>query len=45
MGINTSVLHVDFMVGSDDMSIQGLTADGNWEDIFIDGSWAPEFTI
>lgn len=45
MGINTSVLHVDFMVGSDDMSIQGLTADGTWEDIFIDGSWAPAFTI
>lgn len=44
-GINTSVLHVDFMVGSPDMNIQGLTADGTWEDVFIDGSWAPEFTI
>lgn len=44
-GINQSVLHVDFMVGSDDMNIQGMTADGVWEDVFIDGSWAPEFTI
>lgn len=44
-GINQSVLHVDFMVGSDDMNIQGLTADGAWEDVFVDGSWAPEFTI
>lgn len=45
LGINQSCLHVDFMVGTEDMNIQGLTADGTWEDVFIDGSWAPEFTI
>ena len=36
---------VDFMVGSDDMNIKGQLADGTWEDVFIDGSWAPAFTI
>ena len=44
-GINHSALHVDFMVGSDDMNIKGQLADGTWEDVFIDGSWAPAFTI
>lgn len=44
-GINTSALHVDFMVGSPDMNIKGQLTDGSWEDVFIDGSWAPAFTI
>ena len=44
-GINHSALHVDFMVGSDDMNIKGQLPDGTWEDVFIDGSWAPAFTI
>lgn len=39
-GINVSTLHVDFMFGSDDMHIQGQTADGVWEDILVDGAWA-----
>ena len=38
-GINVSTLHVDFMFGSDDMRIQGQTADGVWEDILVDGAW------
>lgn len=42
-GYNDSKLHVDFMVGSDDMHIQGQTADGNWEDIMVNGRWAPAF--
>lgn len=45
LGINDSALHVDFMVGSDDLNIQGQLPDGTWEDIFIDGSWAPAFSI
>lgn len=45
MGINTSALHVDFMVGTADMNIQGLTAEGVWEDVFINGSWAPAFQL
>ena len=45
LGINTSALHVDFMIGTADMNIQGLTDDGVWEDVFIDGSWAPAFQL
>lgn len=44
-GINTSALHVDFMVGSPDLNIQGQLPDGTWEDVFINGSWAPAFQI
>lgn len=44
-GINHSALHVDFMVGSDDMNIKGQLPDGTWEDVFINGSWAPAFSI
>ncbi|MCP4217649.1 MAG: aminopeptidase [bacterium] len=39
-GINQSLLHVDFMVGSQDMSIDGETADGTLEAIFRNGNWA-----
>ena len=39
-GINHSILHVDFMVGSDDMSIRGQKQDGTWEDVFVNGRWA-----
>ena len=39
-GINHSILHVDFMVGSDDMSIRGQKQDGAWEDVFVNGRWA-----
>lgn len=42
-GYNDSKLHVDFMVGSDDMHIQGQLPDGTWEDVLVDGHWAPEF--
>jgi len=45
MGFNQSIIHVDFMIGSDDMNIKGLKADGSWEDIFINGSWAEKFCI
>ena len=39
-GVNHSILHVDFMVGSDDMHIRGQRADGVWEDVFVNGRWA-----
>lgn len=39
MGYNDSSVHVDFMIGSDDMNIQGMLLDGTWEDVFIDGHW------
>ena len=39
-GINDSIIHVDFMVGSDDLSIDGVRADGSIVPIFRDGTWA-----
>ncbi|GAE30939.1 aminopeptidase [Halalkalibacter hemicellulosilyticus] len=39
-GLNTSLTHVDFMVGSADMNIDGVYEDGKREPIFRDGNWA-----
>lgn len=39
-GINDSVIHVDFMIGSDDLHIEGIRPDGSREDIFVNGTWA-----
>lgn len=39
-GFSDSKVHVDFMVGSADMQIQGQLADGHWENVFVDGHWA-----
>ena len=39
-GINDSMIHVDFMIGSDDLRIVGIRADGSEENIFVDGTWA-----
>ncbi|MBQ3921030.1 MAG: aminopeptidase, partial [Firmicutes bacterium] len=36
-------IHIDFMVGSADLSIVGTTADGRQIPVFIDGEFAPEF--
>ncbi|MBQ9324744.1 MAG: aminopeptidase [Clostridia bacterium] len=39
-GINDSIIHVDFMVGADDLSIDGVRPDGSTEAIFRNGTWA-----
>ncbi|MDF0726347.1 aminopeptidase [Cytobacillus sp. S13-E01] len=39
-GANSSITHVDFMVGSADMDIDGITTDGKVEPVFRNGSWA-----
>ncbi len=39
-GINDSIIHVDFMVGADDLSIDGIRPDGTAEAIFRGGTWA-----
>ena len=39
-GVNHSSTHVDFMVGSDDLSIVGVTPSGEEIDVFVDGRWA-----
>jgi aminopeptidase len=40
MGINDSIIHVDFMVGAEDLSIDGVRPDGKAVPIFRNGSWA-----
>lgn len=39
-GLNESITHVDFMIGSVEMDIDGITADGKIEPIFRNGDWA-----
>ncbi len=39
-GINNSMIHVDFMIGSADMSIVGVKKDGTRVQIFKNGNWA-----
>ena len=39
-GLNDSINHTDFMIGSDDLSIDGVTEDGTMIPIFRDGTWA-----
>ena len=39
-GINDSMIHVDFMIGTNDMSIVGVTKSGERVQIFKDGNWA-----
>ena len=40
MGINDSIVHEDFMIGSPDLSITAICEDGNEVAIFRDGEWA-----
>jgi aminopeptidase len=39
-GINDSMIHVDFMIGTPDLSIVATTVDGKEIPIFQNGSWA-----
>lgn len=39
-GINDSVIHVDFMIGSKDLDIFGITKNGERVQIFKNGNWA-----
>lgn len=40
MGVNESMIHVDFMIGSKDLSIIGVTNEGKEVVLFKDGEWA-----
>jgi len=39
-GLNVSIVHEDFMIGSADMDIDGILPDGTTEPIFRKGNWA-----
>ncbi|MBQ3708238.1 MAG: aminopeptidase [Clostridia bacterium] len=40
LGVNDSMIHVDFMIGTADLSIDAVTRAGEVVPIFRDGSWA-----
>ena len=39
-GVNDSAAHVDFMIGTKDLSIVGIRPDGSEIDVFVNGDWA-----
>ncbi|MFB1049697.1 aminopeptidase [Paraliobacillus sp. JSM ZJ581] len=39
-GVNDSLTHVDFMIGSGELDIDGVKADGGTEAVFRKGAWA-----
>jgi aminopeptidase len=39
-GLNNSITHVDFMIGSAEMDIDGIKEDGSSEPVFRKGNWA-----
>ena len=41
-GVNQSAAHVDFMIGTDDLSVTGICADGTEVPVFVNGQWAWE---
>lgn len=40
MGLNTSAVHVDFMIGSSQLCVEGKLPDGTWQPILQNGLWA-----
>ena len=40
MGVNDSMIHEDFMIGTEDLSITAITRDGKRIPLFVDGEWA-----
>ena len=39
-GINDSIIHVDFMVGSKELNVTGYTRDGKAVPVLRNGNWA-----
>lgn len=42
-GVNKSATHVDFMIGTEDLQIEGIKADGEVVSVFEKGNWAGIF--
>ena len=40
LGVNDSMIHVDFMIGCDSLNIDAITGDGKTVPIFRNGNWA-----
>ena len=39
-GVNDPIIHVDFMIGADDLDIDGILPDGSTVPVFRNGTWA-----
>ena len=39
MGVNDSMIHEDFMIGSPDLNITGISSDGSSVLLFSNGEW------
>ncbi len=39
-GVNDSIIHVDFMIGAEDLAIDGIRPDGSVVPVFRNGTWA-----
>ena len=40
LGVNESMVHVDFMIGTEDLNIDAVTRDGRTVAVFRNGNWA-----
>ena len=40
LGINDSIIHVDFMIGGPELNVTGYTKDGKAVPVFVNGNWA-----
>jgi aminopeptidase len=40
VGANSSLIHVDWMIGSGEMDVDGIAADGGAEPLMRQGEWA-----
>lgn len=43
IGFNESIIHEDFMIGSEDMKVTGIAADGTVVEIMVDGKFTERF--
>ncbi|MDI9471169.1 MAG: aminopeptidase [Bacillota bacterium] len=43
LGLNDSMTHVDFMIGSSDLAVDGVLPDGSLVPILRDGEWVGDF--
>ena len=39
-GCNDSIIHVDFMIGAEDLSVIAVDKDGKETPLFVNGNWA-----
>ena len=40
IGVNNSIIHVDFMIGTSDLEVTGINENGETIEIFSNGNWA-----